>query len=53
MFNFRDKTVNVAGICRENECDKTDKNLLYIIRSFNYLWKKKLDTNILVGQYFH
>ena len=37
MFNFRDKTVNVAGICRENECDKTDKNLLYIIRSFNYL----------------
>jgi len=37
MFNFRDKTVNVAGICRTNECDKTDKSLLYIIRSFNYL----------------
>lgn len=36
MFDMKNKSINVAGICLKENCETTDKNLVSIIRSFTY-----------------
>jgi len=36
MFDIKNKTINVAGICSVEGCENLDKNLRSIIKSFSY-----------------
>ena len=36
MFDMKNKSINVAGICLKENCETLDQNLVSIIRSFTY-----------------